>query len=217
MTIEFQAIASVVGSLQERVATLEQQYIELQNELSLIASIQRAQMDLEKRFKKLEGEARALYGFGQEPKSYEEVSVPRLYAPFGSIDRLIQQVESMFDCRDGDHRAWHSVWADNAYVQHPYTILGLLAPSSIPNAQERLRQAMYTSFFKLRATCKSKRPVLYWRYGVAERIQEDVSPLGDGELRYKIMTRIAIPEADFSVVGGMVKPDDGTPYSTLKA
>lgn len=141
-------------------------------------------------------------------------------APFGSINNLVEQIERMFDCKDGDHRAVHMVSIVKGEVQqYPYTTVGLIAPADIPDAQERLRQAMYTSFHKLKLTCKSERPVLYWRYGQIERVQEDTEIYARGTSferaeKYKIMTRIAIPEADFSVVADVLKADDGL-YATL--
>lgn len=144
-----------------------------------------------------------------------------LYVPFGSIAKLVEQVESMFDCQDGDHRARHTlIRGDGTLAGYPYTTIGLIAPESIPDAQERLRQALYTAFHKLKLTCKSERPVLYWRYGAAERIREDAEIYARGTSfekaeKYKIMTRIAIPEADFSAVAEVVKGDNYA-YMELK-
>lgn len=159
----------------------------------------------------------------------EKTSVPtpatyyvRPSMPFGSTAKLVEQVESMFDCRDGDYRAWHSVWSAErgTYDDYPYAVIGLIASATIPDAQERLRQALYSTFHKLKLTCKSERPVLYWRYGAAERIQEDAEIYARGTSfekaeKYKIMTRIAIPEADFSAVAEVVKGDNYA-YMELK-
>lgn len=210
--------------LTAQVTTLEQQYAQMQNDLSLLPSIQRAHMDLEKRLTALESEAPMLYGFG-EPKSDTASAAPApprpaVYVPFGAIDKLVEQVESMFECKDGDHRAAHQVWngSRRAFDVYEYTVVGLRALASLPDAQERLRQALYTSFHKLKLTCKSARPVLYWRYSAASRVQEDVEYVdGVRELtptKYKIMTRFAIPEADFSVIGWMAKADTA-PYVVL--
>lgn len=135
-------------------------------------------------------------------------------APFGSAERLAEHIEHMFDCAKGDPRAYHSVWVENSetgscgYIQFPYTVLGLIAPDTIPEAQERLRQVIYTALFKLKVSCKSERPKLYWRRTVEE--SSDPNPL-----RYKITIRIAIPEADFSVCDGLVLPD-GVPCKQMK-
>jgi hypothetical protein len=204
------------------VTALVQQYAQMQNDLSLLPSIQRAHMDLEKRLTALESEAPTLYGFG-EPLPKRGIALatahPVAYVPFGSTGKLVEQVESMFECKNGDHRRAHSVWDElgGFFVEYPYVVVGLLAPTAIPDAQEQLRQAMYTSFFKLRQTCKSERPVLYWRYAEQERIQEETeqAPGSSVPVRYKIMTRIAIPEADYSVVEALVKPSNG-PYATLQ-
>jgi hypothetical protein len=141
------------------------------------------------------------------------------YVSFGSRDNLVGHIESMFDCKDGDYFSYHSAGEQ----KFPYTMLGLIAPPSIPDAQERLRQAMYTAFHKLKLTCKSARPVLYWRYGQIERIQEDSAKADHHNVpveirrpaRFKIRTRIAIPEADFSVVDDLVKAE-GDAYGTLQ-
>lgn len=193
-------------ALAARVTTLEQQYTKLQ-----------------KRVAALEADGPVLTGLGAAPRAYEEVPVrPFVYVPFGSTAKLVAQVESMFDCRDGDYRAWHSVWSAErgTYDDYPYAVIGLIASATIPDAQERLRQALYSTFHKLKLTCKSERPVLYWRYGAAERIQEDAEIYARGTSfekaeKYKIMTRIAIPEADFSAVAEVVKGDNYA-YMELK-
>jgi hypothetical protein len=140
-------------------------------------------------------------------------------APFGSIEALVLQIERMFDCKDGDHRAWHAEWdyAVRRYQDYPYMTLAAIAPASIENAAEQLRQTLYTALFKLHATCKSARPVLYWRYAKEMRIEEDSCGPGSvvyeglpvTETKYKIRTRIAIPEADFKVVNELVFRNDG--------
>jgi hypothetical protein len=137
--------------------------------------------------------------------------------PFGSIDKLVEQVERMFDCRDGDHRGVHQVWNTerSAFDHYPYSVLGLIAPSSIPDVRERLRQEMYAAFLKLKQTCKSERPVLYWRYAKECRMLEDTEYGGREQTRHKINTRIAIPEADFNAVEDVVKTDNNS-YRELK-
>lgn len=138
--------------------------------------------------------------------------------PFGSIGKLVEQVESMFDCHDGDFRSYHTEFGLGGRTagMFTYVSLGLLAYATVVDAPERLRQAFYTAFLKLKQTCKSERPMLYWRYAEAERIQEEQA--NDGLLpcpvKYKIRTRIAIPEADFSVVGYLVQ-QEGQPYAHL--
>ncbi len=145
------------------------------------------------------------------PKTPPPVA-PRGVPQFGSIDALVETIECMFDCKDGDHASHHSVYTEGRHETYPYTVLGLIALASISDAQERLRQGMYKALHKLKASCKSARPVLYWRYAKAVRVLEDV----EHEMaRYKIMTRIAIPEADFSVAGEMVQRE-GESYTVLQ-
>jgi hypothetical protein len=205
-----------VSDLENRISALEREIAEIRNEQSLIPSIQRSYLELSARVTALEK------GWAQRPDSvvlHAESAPP--FAPFGSVEKLVEYVERLFDCRDGDHRNAHWVYNPERgdYDYLPYRTLGLLAPATVPDAQERLRQALGTSFHKLRLTCKSDRPVLYWRYAVQERILEDneiATELKSVEpVKYKIMTRVAIPEADFSEVGNLVK-SDGTIYATLQ-
>jgi len=205
-----------MSDLENRVSALERELAEARNEASLIPSIQRSYLELSARVTALEK------GWAQRPDSvvlHAESAPP--FAPFGSIGKLVEYVERLFDCRDGDHRNAHAVYNPERgdYEYRPYRTLGLLAPATVPNAPERLRQAMGTSFHKLYLTCKSDRPVLYWRYAVQERIQEDQSFGPDINpvvaRQYKIMTRVAIPGANFSVVGNLLQPD-GAPYATLQ-
>lgn len=216
------------------ILQLTAQFAELQNEMSLLASVQKICIALDKRASVLESQyaqllARLASSSTAEPSAVNGVvagSIPASPAisavPFGSKDALVAQIEQMFNCQDGDYRSYHSVWSADGYVKHPYTTLGIITPATIPDAPERLRQAMYTSFLKLKQTCKSERPILYWRYGSIERIQEDTEKADHRNVpadirrpeRYKIMTRIAIPEADFSVIGGMTI-SDGDPYPAL--
>ena len=142
------------------------------------------------------------------------VEYPLSSAPFGSIDKLVEQAEQMFDCKNGDWRQYHTVYATDSVVEYEYVCLALIASADIPEAQEHLRQAVYTSLLKLKQTCKSRRPVLYWRYAVQERIQEEAQYDGDVPMQYKIRTRIAIPEADYSVVAAVVAPE-GVPIAHI--
>ena len=145
---------------------------------------------------------------------------PEPAVPFGSIDKLVGQAEQVFDCKSGDYRRAHSVWTGNSetgpggYVEYVYVRLALIASATLPNAQERLRQAMYRALLKLKQTCKSSRPSLYWRYAVQERIQEETEYDNEVPMRYKISTRIAVPEADYSVVSEIISPD-GMPIAHL--
>jgi hypothetical protein len=133
-----------------------------------------------------------------------------LFKRFGSIDALVAQAEEMFDCKNGDHRSHHQVWCNDdrasGYAFYPYVHLALIASEAIPDAPEQLRQCLYTALSKLKATCKSERPVLYWRWVAPERIQEE-STSDTEPLQFKIRTRIVIPEADFSVVDELIFQD----------
>lgn len=156
-------------------------YNDIRNELSVLASVQRAVINQESRISKLETPAK-------RDRSYADVVEQSDPVPFGSKEALIAQIESMFDCCAGDPRAWHTDYpSGNLY---PYSVLGAI--SSGYNAPERLRQGLYTVLFKLKKTCASERPRLYWRHAVKES-QEDN--------RHKITVRIAVPEADLSVAG----------------
>lgn len=148
------------------------------------------------------------------PKQPEIVEPALRKVPFGSIDKLVEQVEHMFDCHNGDWRSYHTEFGLGGRTagMYPYTVLGLLAQATVPDAQEKLRQALYTGFLKLRQTCKSERPVLYWRHAEAERIQEE--SFQEESALHKIRSRIAIPEADFSVVEYMVHRE-GQNYAFL--
>jgi small-conductance mechanosensitive channel len=133
---------------------------------------------------------------------------------FGSVQALVEQVERMFVCKNGDHRAFHTAWSNEApvgYREHYYKVLALIVPIDVANAQERLRQLLYIALFKLKATCKSEHPLLYWRYAEAERISEETNATHG----YKIRMRVAIPEADYSVVGPVVQID-GQPIAVLR-
>lgn len=197
--------------LTSQVTALQQQYAQMQNDLSLLPSIQRSYMDLEKRLVALEGGT-------PKPAQFLEVLTDASLVRFDSIAGLVGQVEKMFDCRDGYYGSYHQV-GDQTF---PYTTLGLLALVDTVDAQEHLRQALYASFVRLKKSCKSERPTLYWRYAKEMRIQEEEGNIHGGlhsknavaSLRHKIRTRIAIPEADFSVIDTVVP--EGATYSTLR-
>lgn len=133
--------------------------------------------------------------------------------PFGSAEKLVETIAANFHCLQGDQRSHHSVWRPGhlAYDAYPYVVLGAIAPDTIPDAQEYLRQVIWTALHKLRRTCKSGMPVLYWR----RTVEESTSEPKDGKLRHRISVRLAIPEADFSVVSELIPQVDGT-YVTLK-
>lgn len=224
-----------MSDLENRVSALERELAEVRNEVSLIPSIQRSYLELSARVQALEQDFSAYtvsklpvtapvqaLEYSKQPAD-SGITITLLeppFVPFGSIEKLVEYVERVFDCCEGDHRSAHAVYniARGDYDYFPYLTLGLLAPATIPNAQERLRQAMATSFHKLRLTCKSERPVLYWRYEVQERILEDSGIETESKsvepVKYKIMTRIAVPEASYSVLGNLLKPDGG-PYAVL--
>jgi hypothetical protein len=139
-------------------------------------------------------------------------------APFGSVQALVGQVERMFVCKNGDPRAFHTAWSNEppvGYREHYYKVLALIVPTDVADAQERARQLLYTALFKLKATCKSEYPLLYWRYAEAERILEEFGNSERAGASHKISTRIAIPEADYSVVGPIVQIE-GQPIVVLR-
>jgi hypothetical protein len=212
----------VHNSIQEYVdRRVEARTAELANELSLLASIQRTCIDLDRRVQTLEQRYAELLQTLTSAAPLEKFRVVcdplQTAVPFGSIDNLVGHIESMFDCRDGDHRGCHQVWnvERGTFDQHEYQMLGLIAASSIPNARERLRQSVYAAFLKLKQTCKSARPVLYWRYAKEVRILEDTEYGGREQTRYKISTRVAIPEADFNAAEDIIKVERNR-YRELK-
>jgi hypothetical protein len=131
------------------------------------------------------------------------------YVPFGTVEKLVEHIERMFDCQNGDYRAWHTALDGG---EHLYSCIAIIAPASREDSQERLRQVIYSAFLKLKQTCKSERPVLYWRFASPERIQECAETDLERQTtpRHKIRTRVAIPEADFSILGGWVFKDGDT-------
>jgi hypothetical protein len=210
-----------------QVADLERHYAELSNELSLIASLQRSVLDLEARLKRMEDSDNTLNHQAAESVIDLQKRVQRLEqrleppdnlqgalrAVFPSVDTLVHEIETLFDCKDGDHRSEHT---DPEGVSHPYHALALIAPADLRYGQQKLRFALYEAFVKLRASCRSSRPKLYWRYAMAQRIQEEYdAALSGAGARHKIRTRVAIPEADFCLVGAL-SPPDGALIATLK-
>jgi hypothetical protein len=130
-----------------------------------------------------------------------------------SLADVVNEVEQLFDCQDGEYGPSHRLFGDTVPngPAYPYIALGLIATNSTPDAQEYLRLAMLASFRMLHKTCKSTRPVLYWRFAKEVRIQEETEKGGQ---KYKIRTRIAIPEADYYVVGWAVKLE-AEPYKVV--
>lgn len=201
-----------VDALDRALLTLTEQLRELQHEVTLLPSIQRLCMDIDARVVALERQYAALLEYIKGLRTHPApLPYPPVHQPFGSVNGLVTAVEGLFDCRDGDHRAGHRV-DTKVYF---YTTLGLIASAAVPDAPERLRQALYKAFQILRKTCTSKRPMLYWRYAKEERILEDAEKLNTELSRYKIMTRVAIPEADFSAVAYIIKAGDGI-YTVLE-
>lgn len=186
---------------------------------SLLASMQRTCVDLGARVIKLEGEGASLREALAQLIDKKAPASAVEHAPFGSVAKLVKTIEGMFDCRNGDPRAWHEEWVSGdqhvGYRRHQYIAFTLIAPSSMEDAQERLRQMFYTAFHRLKRTCKSPRPVLYWRYAAEERIQEELGVSERIGNSFKIRTRVAIPEADFSVVNEIVQAD-GMPARVLE-
>lgn len=202
--------------LTSQVTALQQQYAQMQNDLSLLPSIQRSYMDLEKRLIALEEPKLSAGYMAHRRKQMDESLRSVLMTPFGSVAKLVEQVERMFDCKNGDYSAWHSVWNTELgkYDRYEYPVVGVITLASTSDAPEQLRQTLYTAFLKLKRTCTSERPVLYWRFAAAERIQEEVETRAEVPVRYKIRTRFAIPEADFSVIEDVIKLENGW-YSVL--
>ena len=187
--------------LQGKMRDLERRYLDMQNDLSLMASLQQSHFDLENRVAKLE-----------RPRPVPN-SMP--YTPstvtFGSVDKLVESVEQLFYCKNGDHRFFHTEYGTDGSVSHyQYEVFGLIA--SGPTAQERLRQELYTAFRKIVEAHFSERPTLFWRHATEERIQEERA---EGTDVYKIRARVAIPGADFSVVGPILH-QEGQPFVALK-
>lgn len=196
--------------LAAQVQTLQREYAEMRNELSLLTSVQRTLIAHEARIEGLEKRLASSSMVERSPvKGVDAGSSPAspatLAVPFGSVGKLAEQVERIFDCKQGDFRAYHSVWDEEltGYREFSYSTFVVIAPASMLESQERLRQVIYTALFKLKQTCKSERPVLYWRFAKEERIQEEEGRSDRVGASHKIYTRLAIPEADFSVVEGI--------------
>jgi hypothetical protein len=212
--------------LTARTELLVRQYTELQKRVdALVADPRNGIVELEERVIRLEQRNGALNALLDSSKlaSYPTQKPPADLTQFNSIEALVQQVELMFDCQDGDYCAYHTVHTDTPQGVgrdvYMYTNLALIAPASASHATDRLRQMFYAGFQKLKKTCKSQRPVLYWRYAAAERIAEETEyQQAQGcepvPYRYKIRTRFAIPEADFSVVSELVH-QEGTPITNV--
>lgn len=189
------------------LASLSAEIVALRDEMSVLVSVQRLCADLDARLQKVERSdndllqqcAKSLVDVQKRLKRLEptEIVVPKV-ASFGSVEALVKQVEVMFDCRDGDHRAYYTEYneATGECSHYNYVVLGITAAGE--DAPEKLRQELYTALFKLKQSCPSERPVLFWRHAVQERIQEE---RGVGTDLHKIRVRVAIPGADFSVIG----------------
>lgn len=190
-----------ITQLQKTVAELERRYLDMQNDLSLLRSIQRSYLDLELRVNNLERPRPVPNSMPFTPST----------VPFGSVAKLVESIERLFVCKEGDHRHFHTAYgSDGGVSYHGYQVLGALTGG--PDAQERLRQELYTAFLKIKEAHPSEHPVLYWRYAAQERIQEEHA---EGTDVYRIRVRIAIPGADYSVVGPILATD-GQPFVTLK-
>lgn len=158
----------------------------------------------------------------QELRKLLDKKAPPDVGPFGSADALVAHIEHMFDCRDGEFGMYTTVPTLDekgkkiGWHPEPYTVLAMLLGGEFPQAPEQLRQALYRVLFQLKATCKSPRPVLYWRYSKEMRIEETRKREEQSlDNVFKIRTRLAIPEADFSVVGAIAQ--DGTkPVAVLQ-
>lgn len=188
--------------LQEKVADLERRYLDMQNDLSLMASLQRSHLELAERVERLER---------PKPVTNSTTYTPHTVS-FGSVAELVKSVEQLFDCKDGDYRAYHTECGLDGNVSYfRYEVLGAIAGG--PDAQEMLRQQLYTAFRKIREAHPSERPVLYWRHAAEERVQEERA---EGTDLYKIRARIAIPGADFSVISPILAKE-GQPFVTLKS
>lgn len=195
--LDFAARAS--NTLHGHVARLELALGELRNEMSLLASIQRTCFDLDAR---LTGVERRL---GHVAPLTQSTPTKLL---FPATQELVRLVEDMFDCRDGKHSAWLEV---DGTIYYYMTLAAIVSSDPRVDPQAILRQVLYDAFVKLRSTCKTPRPKLYWRFAEQERIQEEKEGgfFESSVYNYKIRTRVAIPEADFTVLGALVHPDGG--------
>ena len=116
-----------------------------------------------------------------------------------TLDELVTEIEKLFDCINGDYRAFHQDPQGNRY---PYISLGFFSKPQIP--MESLRAALLNQFTELRAEYG---PTLYWRYGQGHRILEDYQTAAMGRLALqKITTRVAIPGLDHKLFSLEGKP-----------
>jgi hypothetical protein len=113
-----------------------------------------------------------------------------------SITALVKWIETMFDCRDGPYQPW----AEHEGERIPYVALGLIAPDTVPEAQERLRNALQYSLIVVREDLLKKkfgeslvaslgpdrRLPLYWRYASRCRIQEETEVTSSGKRRIRL-------------------------------
>lgn len=130
-----------------------------------------------------------------------------------SVKNLEAFVNRLFDCQYGPYQSW--VEHEGAKIY--YVTLGFMthAPKvrneflltvSNGNALQLLRQAIMSSFLDLRAQFGEDKPRLYWRYHPEWRFLEEIGTSDAHIGRYaKIMTRIAVPGADWEKVRGFTK------------
>lgn len=132
---------------------------------------------------------------------------------FGSIDELVKSIEAHFDCKDGlygPYAYYRSDTEDRAYYDQAsrYRTFGFLTPER-EGAAEHLRQALWASLENLcQPTSERPRLTLYWRFAKECRILEEVNnetdslgqTIPNGRIWRKIRTRVAIPNANWSLV-----------------
>lgn len=120
---------------------------------------------------------------------------------FPTLESLVDAVEKLFDCRDGVYGSF-AVEDGKRQDGYYYRTLCIITDTST-QPETRLRQQLYTDLLDVYATCASalegtgKKPILYWRFAKQVRITEEMEK-PNRYVRYKIRTRIAVPEADWS-------------------
>lgn len=195
--------AKDMASCEREGAQLERNYAELSNQLSLIPSLQRCYLEMEARLAKLEAqvacsphkvpanEVRAHYGNTVFPDGVALTCAAHPTLQFPTLDSLVDAIERLFDCRDGFHGPYALPTGEE---QLRYRVLGAITSTK---TAEDLRRALYYDLLNLYGSCNHSpaKPILYWRFAKEQRISEEFEILD----RRKIRTRVAIPEANWSV------------------
>ena len=120
---------------------------------------------------------------------YIPTELPAVYPPLTEAD-LVAEIERMFNCRDGFYRSKAIEGSDDESFR--YRTIGFVGYDPW-----KLRQALIERFRDIQSRCPSQRPILYWRFAKECRISEETeegSPGGRRPTRYRIRTRVAVPE-----------------------